>query len=66
MRQVETLVVKKHGDIYDNSGDEDARWEGDNKYTVDGVREMIVAGDHGVLDRMRKAFEEARDNEDDR
>ena len=55
--------MKKYGEVFDNSGDEDARWEGFNKYTVEGVKEIIATGDHAALDRMRNAFEEARDKE---
>lgn len=60
LAELKTTTVKKYGDVFDNSGDEDARWEG-NEYTVEGVKEMIANCDHTALDRKRKAFEEARD-----
>ena len=58
--ELEKITVKKYGDVFDNSGNEDVRWEG-NEYTVEGVKEMIATCDHTALDRKRKAFEEARD-----
>jgi hypothetical protein len=61
LRQVETLIVKKYGEVFDNSGDEDARWEGSNEYTVEGVTEMIATGDRMALERIRKAFEKGLD-----
>lgn len=60
--ELKEIVVKKYGDAFDNSGDEDVRWE-DNEYTVEGVKEMIETCDHTALDRKRKAFKEARDKE---
>lgn len=63
LAELENVSVKKYGDALDNSGDRNARWEGSNEYTVDGVKEMITTGDHAALDRMRKAFEDARDKE---
>lgn len=60
---LQKTFVKKYGEVFDNSGDEDARWEGSNEYTVEGVKEMIATGDHAALDRKRKEFEEARDKE---
>lgn len=62
MADLKTTIVKKYGDVLDNSGDEDARWEG-NEYTVKGVKEMIATCDRTALDRKRKAFEEARGKE---
>jgi hypothetical protein len=62
LAELKTTIVKKYGDVFDNSGDEDVRWEG-NEYTVEGVKEMIATCDHTALDRKRKAFEEARDKE---
>lgn len=60
LKEIEDLVVKKHGDAVDNSGDEEIRWEGDsNEFTVKGVKEMIATGDHGALDRMRRAFKDS-------
>lgn len=59
--ELQITFVKKYGEVFDNSGDEDARWEGLNEYTVKGVKEMIATGDHAALDRKRKEFEEARD-----
>ena len=60
MEELKTTIVKKYGDVFDNSGNEDVRWEG-NEYTVEGVKEMIATCDHTALDRKRKAFEESRD-----
>jgi hypothetical protein len=60
---LQKTFVKKYGEVFDNSGDESARWEGSNEYTVEGVKEMIATGDHAALDRKRKEFEEARDTE---
>lgn len=57
LKEVEDLVVRKHGEAIDNSGDEDARWyENQWDYTIRGVKEMIATGYHAALDRMRKAF----------
>ena len=61
--ELEKTFVKKYGEVFDNSGDEDARWEGSNEYTVKGVKQMIATGDHAALDNMRKAFGEVRDKE---
>jgi hypothetical protein len=62
LAELKTTIVKKYGDVFDNSGDDNARWEG-SEYTVEGVKEMIATCDHTALDRQRKAFEEARDKE---
>ena len=52
--KVDALSVKKWGDAFDNSGDEDARWHEVNWLkvrTLNGVEEMIRGGEHGALDR---------------
>jgi hypothetical protein len=51
---VDALSVKKWGEVFDNSGDEDARWHEVNWMkvrTLNGVEEMIQSGEHGALDR---------------
>lgn len=59
LKQVKTLEVKKYGDNFDNSGDENARWYTNtwaNRYTIEGIKEMIRTGDHGALSMQREAF----------
>lgn len=59
LKQVKTLDVKKHGDTFDNSGDENARWFTNtwaNRYTIEGIKQMIRTGDHGALNKQREAF----------
>jgi hypothetical protein len=48
------LSVKKWGELFDNSNDQDARWHEVNWMkirTFNGVEEMIRSGEHGALDR---------------
>jgi hypothetical protein len=48
------LSVKKWGELFDNSNDQDARWHEVNWMkirTLNGVEEMIRSGEHGALDR---------------
>jgi hypothetical protein len=48
------LSVKKWGELFDNSDDQDARWHEVNWMkirTLNGVEEMIRGGEHGALDR---------------
>jgi hypothetical protein len=48
------LSVKKWGELFDNSNDQDAKWHETNWMkipTLNGVEEMIRTGEHGALDR---------------
>jgi hypothetical protein len=48
------LSVKKWGELFDNSNDQDAKWHETNWMkirTLNGVDEMIRTGEHGALDR---------------
>ena len=48
------LSVKKWGESFDNSNDQDAKWHETNWMkirTLNGVDEMIRTGEHGALDR---------------
>jgi hypothetical protein len=54
MGNVDAVSIKKWGEVFDNSGDEDARWHEVNWMkvrTLNGVEEMIRGGEHGALDR---------------
>jgi len=62
--KVDALSVKKWGDAFDNSGDEDARWHEVNWLkvrTLKGVEEMIRGGEHGALDRHAMMLPDADD-----
>jgi hypothetical protein len=54
MGKVDGLGVKKWGEVFDNSDDQDARWhdvEWIKVRALGGVEEMIRSGEHGALDR---------------
>ena len=68
MGTVDALSVKKRGDAFDNSGDEDARWHEVNwmkMRTLNGVEEMIRRGEHGALDRHAMMMPDPDDDADD-
>lgn len=57
--KADALIIKKHGEIFDNSNDEDARWHEVNWMklrTLNGVEEMIRGGEHGALDRHSRVM----------
>lgn len=57
--KVDALSVKKYAEIFDNSGDENARWHEVNwtkTRTLSGVEEIIRSGDHGALDRLARVL----------
>lgn len=57
LKELKTITVKKYGTVLDNSGVAHC-WEGQNEYTVGGVKEMIETDDPTALDRWQKAFED--------
>jgi len=57
--KIDALSVKKYGEIFDNSNDENARWHELNwmkTRTLSGVEEIIRSGDHGALDRQSRVL----------
>lgn len=59
LKQIASLVVKKHAALFDNSNDDDVQWHAItfmNEYTINGVKEMVQTGDHSALDKQSAAF----------